>query len=197
MNDLIDGIFNSMLMSGVDPRLIVAIIAMLPIAEARIAIPIALKCGLTPLESLLYGFLGSSIPVPLLLVAFIPLVRKLASTKLFRKIGEALLNRVNGKAAAISGSKLKRMFGVGSFVAVPLPLTGVWTGSAVASVLDLGFFKSLISVIMGNLTASSLVLIITMLLHDYINLIMALFALIALIAAVVLLVKALKPKKPA
>lgn len=196
MNAFIDGIFNSLLSLGIEPKLIVVIIAMLPIAEARIAIPIALKCGLTPFQSFIYAFIGSSIAVPVLLIALIPLIKYLASTKLFGKIGEALLSRVNGKATAISkSSEIKRMLGTATFVAVPLPLTGVWTGSSVASILGLNYFHALLSVLIGNLIASTTVLIITLALSEYINIIMAAFTLIAIITAVSMLIKSLRPKK--
>lgn len=196
MNELIDNIFNSLLGRGVDPRIIVIVIAILPIAEARLAIPIALKCGLSPLEALLYGFIGSSLCVPLLLVGLIPLIKFLSSTKLFKKIGESLLNRFSKKAEGISGnSALRRMIGTTLFVAVPLPLTGVWTGSAVASILGIGFIRAFASVLIGNLIASTLVLIITLTFAEYINIIMAAFAFIALIAAITLLIRTIRPKR--
>lgn len=198
MNDLIDNIFNSLLATGIDPRLIIIIIAIMPIAEARLAIPIALKCGLTPLESLCYGFIGSSIAVPFLLIVLIPLIKFLASTKLFNKLGESLLTRFDSKAAGIKkGSGIKRMLGTAAFVAVPLPLTGVWTGSAVASILGISYLKALAAVIIGNLIASLMVLIITMAFAEYINIIMAAFTLIAIITALSMLIKTIRPKKSA
>ena len=198
MNDLIDNIFNFLAASGIDPRLIIIIIAILPIAEARLAIPVALKCGLSPIEALCYGFIGSSLAVPLLLIALIPLIQWLASTKLFNKIGQSLLHRVDSKAAGIGkNSELKRALGTAAFVAVPLPLTGVWTGSAVASVLGIKYFKALFAVLVGNLIASLIILFITLALHEYINIIMAAFTLIALVAAMSMLIKTLRPQKSA
>ncbi|MCH5164322.1 MAG: small multi-drug export protein [Clostridiales bacterium] len=198
MNDLIDNIFNFLAASGIDPRLIIVIIAVLPIAEARLAIPVALKCGLSPIEALCYGFIGSSLAVPLLLVVLFPLIKWLASTKLLSKIGQSLLTRVDDKASRISkNSELKRALGTMAFVAVPLPLTGVWTGSAVASVLGIKYVKALLAVIGGNLIASLIILIITLALSEYINIIMAAFTLIAFVAALSMLIKTLRPKKSA
>lgn len=198
MNELIDNIFNSLLGSGVDPRLIVFLIALLPIAEARLAIPVAIKCGLSPFEAFACGFLGSSIIIPILLLILIPLIKFLASTRFFKKIGDSLLRRFDDKASAIDkGSELKKMIGSAAFVAVPLPLTGVWTGSAVASVLGIGYLKALVSVLIGNLIASICVLIITVTLSEYIDIIMTAFSLIAIITAVSMLIKALRQKKSA
>lgn len=198
MNDLIDNIFNFLLSSNIDVRLIIMIIAILPIAEARIAIPVALKCGLKPMQALCYGFLGSSLAVPILLLVLIPFVKMLAATKAFKKLGSSLLARFESKAQGISsGGEIKRLMGTAVFVAIPLPLTGVWTGSAIASILNLKYGKALLSIVIGNFIASGLVLIITLLFAEYINLIMAAFTLIALLTALAMLLKMLKPKKKA
>ena len=195
MNELIDTIFDRLLSLGADPRLIVTLIAAMPVAEARLAIPVAIKCGLTPLESFSFGFIGSSLPVPILLAAFIPLIKKLAETRLMHRIGETILNRIDDKAAKITGTGIKRMAGVGACVALPLPLTGGWTGSAVATVLDIGYVKALVSVTIGNLIASGLVTIITTALSNYVNIVMAAFTTMALITVAVLLIKMFRKKK--
>lgn len=46
------------------------------------------------------------------------------------------------------------------FVSVPLPLTGVWTGTCVAVMLGLGFWWSCLSVILGNVVAGILVTLV-------------------------------------
>ncbi len=198
MNALIDQLFDVMFKSGIDCRLIILVIAALPIAEARLAIPVALKCGLTPIEALCYSFLGSSLVVPVLLVVLIPAIKRISKTKLFHSFGEALLKRLDGKAEKINKkTEFKKILGTAAFVAVPLPLTGVWTGSAIAGILGINYFKALGAVVLGNLVASLIVLIITVALGEYINIIMTAFALIALIAAVVMLIKSIHPKKSA
>lgn len=197
MNELIDRIFNFLLGLNIDPRIVVLIIAVLPIAEARLAIPIALKCGLSSMQAFFYGFVGSSLPAFVLIAAFIPLIKKIAGTKLMNRIGEALLKRIDAKAAKITGGKAKQMLGVGAFVGVPLPLTGVWTGCAVASVIGLSYIRSLCSVLIGNLAASTLVLLISTVFIDYVNIIMAIFFVIAASTVIVLLVKSFWRKKAA
>ena len=39
------------------------------------------------------------------------------------------------------------------FVAIPLPMTGAWTGTLVASVIDMKFWKALLSCFIGVLLA--------------------------------------------
>ncbi len=50
-----------------------------------------------------------------------------------------------------------KLISVFLFVCVPLPLTGVWTGTCVAVVLGLGFGWTCLSVISGNIVAGILV----------------------------------------
>lgn len=46
-----------------------------------------------------------------------------------------------------------KFFGVLAFVAIPIPLTGVWTGTAIAVMIGLDFKWTCLSVITGNLIA--------------------------------------------
>lgn len=62
------------------------------------------------------------------------------------------LKRARGKSQKIARSR-SIYIALTIFVAIPLPGTGVWTGSLVAYILGLNRFKSLISISIGNLTA--------------------------------------------
>lgn len=54
-----------------------------------------------------------------------------------------------------------KVIGVFTFVAIPLPFTGVWTGSAVAAFLKLDFKHSLLAVLLGNLVAAIIITAVT------------------------------------
>ena len=51
---------------------------------------------------------------------------------------------------------LKRL-GVFLFVAIPLPMTGVWTGTAIAVFLNLKFKDAVLPVVIGNLVAGLII----------------------------------------
>ncbi len=89
------------------------------------------------------------------------------------------------------------MGGTALFVAVPLPLTGVWTGSAVASIVKIGFVKGLIGVIAGNAVACGIITLISFLFKPYVNYITLAFLAIAVIVVTVLIIKLIiyKPDK--
>ena len=65
------------------------------------------------------------------------------------------------------GKKLQEKAGKGIYVAlllfvgIPLPGTGAWTGTLAASILDLDFKKSIISVILGVLLAGIIMTVLS------------------------------------
>lgn len=193
--------------------LTVLLLSIIPIAEARFAIPFGISMGLSPMQAFCWAFLGSSLMAPILLIVFIPIINALSKTKFFSKIGRFLYDKFekkskslsdtvketqpsDGKKPLVTKAELKKIGGTALFVAVPLPLTGVWTGSAVASILKIGFFKSLIGVIIGNAVACGIITLISFLFQDYVNYITLAFFIIAVTIVVVLIIKFIlyKPK---
>jgi uncharacterized membrane protein len=80
-----------------------------------------------------------------------------------------------------------RYIGLFLFVAIPLPTTGVWTGSIVASLLEMDIKKCIPLIFAGNLIAG----IIVVLLHDFMwYIIIAVLA----ITAILFIIKQLKKK---
>ena len=193
------------------PEIVTTLIAILPIVEARLAIPIGLGLGMSYVKSWAFAFIGSSLIVPLLLLALIPFVKWLAKTKLFHRLGEVIYEKFESKSKSVGGgeeavspeakrkSDLKKMLGVFVFVAIPLPLTGVWTGSAVASIVKLPYGKAVASVIGGNLVASLIILLLCRFFNAYINYIILALAIIAIVVVIALIVKVIihKPKTEA
>ncbi len=187
--------------------LAVMLLSMIPIAEARFAIPFGIGMGLDPAQAFGYALLGSSLIAPILILTFIPIINALSRTKLFSKIGKFLYDKFEKKSRSLKNdiaedaspsaqkkrlvtkSDLKKIGGTALFVAIPLPLTGVWTGSAVASILKIGFVKSLIGVIVGNVVACGIITLISYLFKDYVNWITLAFFAIAVVVVIVLTVK--------
>jgi uncharacterized membrane protein len=52
-------------------------------------------------------------------------------------------------------------WGVAAFVAIPLPATGAWTGSLVAAVFNMKFWKSMLSALIGILVAGVVMTLIS------------------------------------
>ena len=47
--------------------------------------------------------------------------------------------------------------GLITFVGIPLPTTGLWTGSAIAAFMELNFKKSMICVFLGGVISAAII----------------------------------------
>lgn len=216
---LIESILEFLTRVFVHPQLVTVLIAVLPIVEARLAIPIGLGLKLGYFQAWLFSFLGSSLTAPLLLLVLIPFIKWLSHTRLFRKIGTALYDKFEKKSQGVRcadtetsddamaenpeesakkrKSERKKMLGVFLFVAVPLPLTGIWTGCAVASILKISYPKALLSVVAGNLVASLIILLLCRFFEPFINYIILALGVIAIVVVLVLIIKIILHKPAA
>ncbi len=72
--------------------------------------------------------------------------------------GRAERSVKNGKGVSSEKSALKfKMLAVFIFVSIPLPMTGVWTGTAIAVFLGLKFKESILPIVAGNLIAGVII----------------------------------------
>lgn len=167
------------------------VLALLPIFELRGAIPFGMSTqiwgenALTPLSSFLTSFLATSLVVPIIYFIFTPILNLFKKTKLFKKIAERFENRIKEKSNKMENSNtLKKMIGVFLFVAIPLPLTGVYTGTCVAVVLGLNFYETLMTCIGGNLIAGIIMLLLSTIFKN--NTLIVLYAFIIILVLILL-----------
>ena len=216
LDRLIEFLQNGMLTVFRLPELVTVFISVLPIVEVRGAIPIGIGYGIPPALSGLYAFLGSSAIVPVLLLALLPFINWLGKTRLFRKAAHVIYEKFEKKSRGIANDgadatdpqtpedrkarkkqELKKMLGVFAFVAIPLPLTGVWTGCAVAAIVKLKYPKALAAVIAGNAVASTVITVLCAFFQKYINWIILAIGIIAIAVVLVLILKIILHKSPA
>ena len=154
--------------------LIVFFISMVPIVEIRGAVPVAVANDLNLFWTYVVCILGNMLPVPIIYL-FARKVLVWGSDKKFigRFFSFCLEKGEKG------GRKLEAKAGIGMFVAlmlfvgIPLPGTGAWTGTLAASILDLGFKKSVIAVMCGVVIAGIIMGIGSVLVANGINFIFA------------------------
>ena len=132
--------------------------AMLPIIEVRGAIPVGIALGMSPLHATILAFLGSNIPVPFILLTIRPIFAYLRKTKCFKKLVNKLTNRSMEKSVNIQKYGYIGLF---IFVAIPLPGTGVWSGSLIAALLDMRIKYAFPTIVLGNLVASITIMILS------------------------------------
>lgn len=137
----------------------VMLTAALPIIEMRGAIPVGISLGLTPLHASILSLIGSMIPVPFILFGIRPVLNYLKKTKAFRKLAVAITDR----SIDNNGHKIQKYgaWGLVIIVALPLPGTGVWSGSLLAALLDIRFKWAFPAILFGNIIAAIIIMTIS------------------------------------
>lgn len=148
-------------MFNLPSQIIIILIASLPIGELRTAIPIAHKIYNMPLyEAYFWSVIGNMIPIIFIIWFLRPLSLWLSKKyKLFDKFFEWLFHYTRRKH-----SKRFEVFeeiALVLFVAVPLPLTGAWSGALASFVFNIPPKKSLPLIFLGVLISGFIVTFIT------------------------------------
>ncbi|OGZ34165.1 MAG: hypothetical protein A2Y98_02425 [Candidatus Portnoybacteria bacterium RBG_19FT_COMBO_36_7] len=137
-------------------------IAMLPVFEIRGALPIALtNFGLSFWPAFLWSFIGNLIP-PIFFVFFLDKITQYLShrnywfNRFFAWLFERTRNR-HSRHFEIWGP-----LALAIFVAIPLPLTGAWSGAVAAFVFGIPPKQAIPSIIVGVLIAGLIVGAITL-----------------------------------
>jgi uncharacterized membrane protein len=140
-------------------ELTVMITAAMPIIELRGAIPVGISLGLSPMHATIISFIGSMIPVPFILFTIRPIFNYLKKTRTFRKLVDHLTNR----SISNNGHRIQKYgaWALVVIVAIPLPGTGVWSGSLAAALLDMRFKWAFPAILVGNLIAAAIIVSIS------------------------------------
>lgn len=141
--------------------LVFTALALLPISELRGAIPYGLATGgdlvwIAPLA------VGINALVPLLAFVFLDTVHKLLLKwkwyeKLFTTISTKALGKIHEKVEKYGYA------GLLVFVAIPLPVTGAWTGALGAWLLGMNRKKSSVMIAIGVTVAGIIVSLVVLL----------------------------------
>lgn len=133
-------------------ELAVMFMAMLPVIELRGAIPMGVSMGLSPAHSAIISYIGSVIPVPIILFGIRPIFSFLRRNSFFRKI----IDKIIHKSSVKHSRKIKQYGTIGLviLVAIPLPGTGVWSGSLAAALMNIRFKLAFPAILLGNLFAA-------------------------------------------
>lgn len=134
------------------PQLAVLLISMIPLVECRGAIPFGMVVLNLPMwEVVPIAIIGNIIPVPFILLLIRPVINWFKKTKLFRPLAEWLEAKADKKKdKVLKYSK----WGLFTFVAIPIPGTGAWTGALIAALLDLRVRSAFFTILMGMICAA-------------------------------------------
>jgi len=150
---------------GLSPELVVVLIAALPIVELRGAVPVGILFFCMPWwQAVLWALIGNIAPIVVVLLLLERIVAWFSHVPLFRRFFEWLFARARSKSGSIQKYEF---WGLATFVGIPLPGTGAWTGAVAAEVLGLAYWKSLLSIFVGVLMAATVVTFLSVLGKQY------------------------------
>ena len=135
------------------------ILSLLPISELRGAIPYALAKGVPWYAAYLFCVALNALIAPLLFLFLSTLHRLLLKIRVYEKLIGRLIERARTKIKA----KVERFgyWGIMIFVAIPLPVTGAYTGTLGAWILGLNMKKTILAVAAGVVIAGVIVTVIS------------------------------------
>ncbi len=131
---------------------------MLPIVELRGAIPVGLIDGLPLIPTYLVALLGNALPVPFLILFSQQVLRWCAKLPKIGRFFQRIIDKALEKSRSERFQKYE-LLALFTFVAIPLPGTGAWTGSLIAAILQINWKKAL-PVIFAGIAAAGVIMIL-------------------------------------
>jgi len=146
----------------VDPgsAVMILILGAIPLFEARYAIPAAIVAGYQPLEAFLLALAGNLLPIIPLLLLLGPISDFLirhssACDRFFRWLFERTRRQMEGRERVGA-------LALFVFVAIPLPMTGAWSGCAAAFVFGIPFRYAFPAIALGAVVAALVIALPTL-----------------------------------
>ena len=150
--------------------LLCAVLSAFPVTEIKGGILCAAVADVNLFLAFLCCF-GASVLLSAALCALFPRLLLFAErAPKIRKVTSFLTDRLEKKAELISSeaaknaekAKGRKVFALFAFVALPLPLTGVWAGALLAAILRLDYKNALFALTAGNFAAGGIVLFVAL-----------------------------------
>jgi len=138
----------------------VILLGMLPIFELRGALPLGFYLGLPLAKNFMLSVLGNMLPIIPLMFLLNPVSDRLRRIPLWKRFFDWLFERTKKKADVIQKYEA---LGLAIFVAIPLPMTGAWSGAIAASLFKIRFRYAFPAIFLGVVGAAIIVTILCLL----------------------------------
>ncbi|MFH1190722.1 MAG: small multi-drug export protein [Candidatus Omnitrophota bacterium] len=133
---------------------VVMIVAALPVTELRGAIPLALSFGMPLAKAYWLSVLGNCLIVAPALFLFAPVTDVLRKFKFWARFFDWVFERTKKNSRSVQKYEA---LGLVIFVAIPLPMTGAWSGVIAASLFKIRFRYAFLAIISGVICAGLIV----------------------------------------
>jgi len=143
------------------PTLIVFLAAMIPLMELRGSIPLGFILGMDWPLIFVVSILGNLLPIPFILLFLRRMEPHLRKIKFVDRLMDRIFERTRRKVER--KRDVVQDLGLMFFVAIPLPVTGAWTGALIAYMYAMDRKKSFLLITGGVLIAGTVVTAIMLL----------------------------------
>ena len=150
--------FSQNLSQYISPEGAVFLISMIPLLELRGGLLAASLLKISAAKAIPLCIVGNIIPIPFILLFIKQIFKVLKKTKIFRGLIITLEDRAMRKSDQV---KKYEFWGLMLFVGIPLPGTGAWTGSLIASLLEIDIKKSSLAILCGIIMATVIMYIVS------------------------------------
>ncbi len=142
------------------PPVAVVVAAMLPLLELRGAIPFGRLLGMAAMPTYLWAVLGNMIPIPFILWWLEPVT---AWANRHLPVLSRMLERLFSSTRRRHSGRFERLrdLALVTFVAIPLPVTGAWSGAVAAFVFGVSKRRALTLIALGVAIAGVVVSLVT------------------------------------
>lgn len=162
--------FASTLGNYMPKEIAVFLISMIPLIELRGAVPVGVGLQLPVWKVMLIAVVGNMIPVPIIYLFARKVLVWGADKPVIGGIFKFCLEKGEKGGAKLEATAKGGLFiALLLFVGIPLPGTGAWTGTLAASILNMGFKKSVLAVSLGVILAAIIMVTVSLLGFGVVN----------------------------
>ncbi|MDP3899852.1 MAG: small multi-drug export protein [bacterium] len=146
---------------GLPPELATALIAMMPIGENRVAVPVAMTVYDLPAGQAIFWASVGGIIAAAIIIFFIDAVVKIIRGKM--TLADRFLDWFFARTERRFMQKYERWGEIALmlFVAIPLPMTGFWTGSIAAFLFGIKPARALLFISVGVILSACIVAVLS------------------------------------
>lgn len=142
--------------------LFIALLGISPISELRGAIPTGFLMGLNPYLVILISIIANLLVIPLVYFFLTFIHSSLLNWKFYNKTFNKYIENKRGKLEKYIGTKFE-FVALMLFVAIPLPITGAYTGTLLAWFFKLKKKETYLALSLGVLIAATIITTLTIL----------------------------------
>jgi len=146
-----------------NPLLEGMLLSLAPVSELRGGLPLAVARGVPWPLAFVACVAANIIIVPLIFLFLDYFHCRLLKLRLYKRTFNAFLKRIRKRKESVE--KNVESYGIialAVFVAIPLPITGAWSGALIAWLLGLKRLKSFFAIALGVLIAGAIVTMATL-----------------------------------